>query len=392
MKLLINIFVLAGLWFFANQAHANEVSEDINKKFEGLEERIRQLESSGQDNRSSSVRKSSGRTGSSTTATGLSRAFNPALSVHGMFLGTYVNKGNNDNTREVKTGLEVQEVELNLSANVDSWLRADLTLAIEGTSTVEVEEFVGRGLITNGLSFQVGKFFTAFGKHNLLHSHSFPFIDAPLINEEILGEEGLNEVGVGANYLLPIPWYSEINLQFLEGENALFNGPLNDDFLYLGHFKNLLDVNDELTAELGGSYAYGKNDTITGPNRSTHLTGLDLTFKWKPFGREQYKTFVWQNEFLHSSRDVNKNGIYTLMQYQFHKRWWAQGRYDFFSSEQGASEQDKHRYTGLLAFVPSEFTAIRLQYNYLDQFQKQDEHQVLLQLNFTFGSHPAHTY
>ena len=375
MKLLINIFVLAGLWFFACLAHADDGSVDIKNKIERLEERIQHLESSG-------------RTGSSTTATGISRTFNPALSVHGLFLGTYVNQGNNDNTRDIKTGLKVQEVELNFSANVVSWFRADLTLAIEGTSTVEVEEFIGQGLITNGLSFQVGKFFTSFGKHNLLHSHSFPFIDAPLINEEILGGEGLNEVGLGANYLLPSSWFSELNLQFLEGENALFNGALNDDFLYLGHWKNMLDMTDELTAEIGGSYSYGKNDIMS----DTQLTGLDLTFKWKPIGREQYKTFVWQNEFIHSSRDVDKNGIYTLMQVQFHRRWWVQGRYGYFSSEQSASDLDKHRYTGLLAFVPSEFTAIRLQYNYLDQFQEEDEHQVLLQLNFTFGSHPAHAY
>ena len=33
-----------------------------------------------------------------------------------------------------------------------------------------------------------------------------------------------------------------------------------------------------------------------------------------------------------------------------------------------------------------------MKYNFLDQSVSENEHQVFLQLNFTFGSHPAHTY
>ena len=372
-----------------------EEKKYFQNRIEKLESRVKQLEAEKTRKPSASSTRR-GVSSGSTTATGVSRYFNPAISVNGLLLGTYVNEGRNDNSREVKTSLEVQEVEMRFTANIDSYLHGDLTVAFEDDE-VEIEEIIASLLVTNNLSFTAGKFFTPFGKHNLLHTHNFPFIDAPLINEEILGEEGVNEVGVGMALLLPTPWFSEINLQLLEGENNLFNGPLNDDFLYLIHWKNLIELTNELTAELGGSFAYGRNDLVTGPYNHTKLAGADLTFKWKPAGRELYRTLVWQTEFMNSSREVDKKGIYTLLQYQFARRWWVQGRYDFFTIPRdqvggGELKQDKHRYSTLLAFVLSEFSAIRLQHNFLEQSVAKDEHQVFLQLNFTFGSHPAHAY
>lgn len=367
----------------------------LKNRLEKLEKRVHQLESekSVQKKKISRTVKPKPRRSS---AFGPSRAFNPAISVNGLLLGTYVNQGRADSSREVKTGLEVQEVELRFTANIDSYLHGDLTVTFEDDE-VEVEEIIVSLLLTNNLSFRAGKFFAPFGKHNQLHTHAFPFIDAPLINEKILGKEGLNEAGVGMAWLLPTSWFSEIDLLFLEGENGLFNGALNDDFLYLVHWKNLVELGDELTAELGGSFAYGRNELVTGPYNYTTLAGADLTFKWKPAGRERYRTLIWQTEFIYSSRDVDKKGVYSLVQFQFARRWWLQGRYDFFSIPRdqvggGELKQNQHRYSTLLAFVLSEFSAIRLQYNYLDRFRKNDEHQAFLQINFTFGSHPAHKY
>ena len=183
------------------------------------------------------------------------------------------------------------------------------------------------GTILNKLSFRAGKFFTPFGKHNLLHTHSFPFIDAPLINEEILGEEGLNETGMGVDYRIPAPWLSSLSLQFLEGENDLFSSPANDDFLYLAHWKNVMGFTSDLTTELGGSFAYGKNDLRA--NGHTDLYGANLTFKWEPAGHDEHRKLIWQTEYIQADAEVDKKGFYSLAQYQFAKRWWGQSRYDF---------------------------------------------------------------
>lgn len=353
-------------------------------RYEDLEKRIFSLE---KERRTSKSKNSS-------TATGISRRFNPSLSLNGLFLGTYNSEGNFDSTKEVRTGLKVQEVELRLAAYIDTFLKADVTLAIEGTETIEVEEAIAEAIITRNLSFRAGKFLAPFGKHNQLHTHAFPFIDLPVVNEEILGEEGLNEIGMGFSWLLPTDWFSDITFQVLEGANTLqFNGPAGSDFAYLIRSKNLWDLSDETTMELGGSYVNGKN-SLASPSsfdNKTHLAGADLTFKWKPGGREAYKTFIWQTEFIGSFREQTQEGWYTLMQYQFAKQWWAQGRYSGYTIPQGPNKTDKNQWSALLAWAPSEFSAVRLQYNRLNQATA-DEDQVLLQLNFTIGSHPAHQY
>jgi hypothetical protein len=397
MKTLSLLFLALICALVCPNAYAEEKKYFTNR-IEELEKRVKQLESKKPPRPSTSPALRGLPSGSS-SATGFSRFFNPAISINGLLLGTYADQGRSDSSREVKTGMKVQEVELQFTANVDSYILGNLTIAFEDDE-VEIEEVIASLIVTNSLAFQAGKFFTPFGKHNLLHTHRFPFIDAPLINKEILGDEGINEVGVSTSLLLPTTWFSEITLQVLEGDNSLFSGPLNDDFLYLAHWKNLIELTEELTAELGGSFAYGKNSLASGPYNSTTLAGANMTFKWRPAGRELYRTLIWQSEFINSSREVDKKGLYTSLRYHFNRRWWVQGRYDFLTVPRDAVSDDedrdiaqtKNRYTGLLAFVPSEFSTLRLQYNFLDSSVAENEHQVLLQLNFTIGSHPAHAY
>jgi hypothetical protein len=337
-----------------------------------------------------------------TTATGFSRFFNPAISTNGIYLGTYNSEQNGNSDAETKTGFKIQEQELIFTAMVDNYLRANLMVAFEDDE-VEIEESYVDALLTAGLSLRAGKWFQTFGKHNFLHTHQFPFVDKPLVNEEIFGEEALNEVGFGLNYLAPTPWYTEFVFNVLEGANdSLFNGPLNDDFAYLFHLKNLWDINEETTVELGGSYSFGRN-SIGSPNGDTQIVGGNFTVKWVPSQRARYNQVEWQTEYISSSKetgvtgavdnpDEDKAGIYSYLKYQFAQNWWAQARYGFFGLDKPAGTNDKDRITGMLAYTPTEFSAIRFQYNYLDEDNIQAEHQLFLQLNYTMGSHPAHFY
>jgi hypothetical protein len=374
----ITRYVLLIILFF------NPASAWSANQYEKLEKRIRVLEKDKREFKSQNP----------STATGISRRFNPSLSVNGLFLGTYNSQGNFDSTKENRTGLKIQEVEIRMAAYVDTFLRADFTFAFEGTSAIEIEEGIIDAVVTRNLSFRTGKFLAPFGKHNQLHTHAFPFIDKPIASEEILGEEGLNEIGLGVSYLLPTDWFSDVTFQVLDGANTnQFNGPGGSDFAYLVRQNNLWDLSDETTMELGGSYVYGKNSlaSTSSFDNKTHLAGADLTFKWKPAGREAYKTFIWQTEFLGSFREQTQEGWYTLIQHQFAKQWWVQGRYSGYTIPHGTNKTDKNQWSALLAWVPSEFSALRLQYNHLNQATA-DEHQVFMQLNFTMGSHPAHKY
>jgi len=339
------------------------------------------------------------------TATGFSRLFNPAISANGLLLGTYRSEGNANTSASTKTGFKVQEVELQATANVDNYLRANLVTAFEDTSTFEIEEFYVDAVISRDFSLRLGKWFTNFGKHNFLHQHQFPFIDAPLINLKVFGDESLNESGIGLNYLLPLPWYSELIFDVLEGDNTvLFNGTSNNQFAYLFHARNLWDLNEDTTIETGGSFVFGKNGAGT-DNNSSFAAGGNLTLKWIPSQKARYRQIEWQTEYIHSERegginaalslpnpDTQRAGMYTYLKYQFDQNWWAQGRYDYYGFEKALGEKDQFRLSGLVGYVPSEFSAVRLQYNYLDDKLNRNEHQVLLQLNFTMGSHPAHNY
>lgn len=326
-----------------------------------------------------------------TTTTGLSRAFNPAISANGLFLGSYTSR--EEEGAEPGTGLHFQEMEVQLASFVDSYLKADLILALPGGEGIEVEEGY---VLTQGLPYNLilkaGKFYAELGRHNTLHTHAFPFIDPPLVLEHLLGDEGLNETGLGLSALLPAPWYAELSGQVLNGDNALFASPRGRDLLCVGHLKNFWDLGDAATLELGGSWAGGDNQD----QELSSLAGADLTLKWRPPRRSLYRGLVWQSEYLYARRGrpvgaEKQGGCYTLLQYQFARRWWAQVRWDLFGLPRLAGAEREHRLSGLLALVPSEFSALRLQYSRLDR-EGGAENQVLAQFNFTIGSHPAHRY
>lgn len=334
------------------------------------------------------------------TITGISRRFNPAISLNGLFLG-----GVSSKHEEMHRIFRIQEIETYFTAFVDPYLKGDITLAIHSHSHedehegehhegyhLEIEEaYVTTQNLPGNLTFRMGKFLSSFGKHNLLHTHQFPFIDPPVANLKIFGEEGLNEVGIEASWLTPLPFYSEIILEVMEGENEnLFESSKAWDLAYLLHLKNLWDLSESTTLELGISGTYGRIHGEEGWKGWASVFGGDLTLKWKPPERAIFRSFMMQMEFLESIKKVEEGkeksfGLTTCALYQFSRRWWAGGRYDFFKNE-----ENPQKLSFLLAFVPSEFAAVRFQYNL--NFNEEVIHEGMVQLNFTIGSHPAHKY
>ena len=378
MKIFGILFLLLGFFYSSTNAYAisdGKIREDIKQ----LKQRIKQLESGRKNSQLNNI----------STATGLSRSFNPAISLNGLLLGTYNSEGNDNSSQSNKTGLSVQEMELQIAGNVDTWFRVSSIFSMEGTENFGLEALVGSGLITNNLSLQVGKFFVPIGQHNQLHKHVQPFIATPVSNEMVLGEDGIKEIGFGAIYLLPVPFFSEINLQILEGENAdLFASTLNDGFAYLTRSANTFDLSDETTMDANLAYAFGDN-SLTGTFKTTEVLGVDIRFKHKPLGREAYRTTIWQSEFLTSTREQIKTGFYTYLQQQFNMRWWAQGRYSH--SYQESDRSDQNQYSLALSYVSSEFIETKLEYTHLNQYAA-DENQLFLRFNFTLGLHKGHSY
>lgn len=338
---------------------------------------------------------------------GILNSFNPAISVNGLFGGGY--SSNLETTQRLSNpdfhnGFNFHEAEFQFTADVDPYWKANFILAVDRAGKVDIEEGyvtseqLPYDLLPRDTGLKLGKFFAGFGKHNLLHTHQFPFINRPLINQAVFGDEGLKEPGLGVSYLLPSPWFSELTFQGVAGENdGLFRDGADSKRrgAYLGHWKNFFDLSDATTVEVGNSYIAGRNSDAG--HRLSQAIGLDLTMKWRPLQQSTERALIWQNEYIYFDRERERDpstrggGLYSSLQYQFARNWWVQGRYDLLGVPK-LDDGRKNRWSTLLALVPSEFSALRLQHSYTAQSHGKSVNEILLQMNFTIGSHPAHQY
>ncbi len=347
--------------------------------------------------------------------------FNPDISVNALMLYQNSNRGSDENV-EPQNGATLQEAEIQFTADVDPYSKFmatfslhpeidTLTIPHSAEYVIDPEELFVETLQLPQLSIRAGKFKTPFGRHNQLHTHAFPFIDAPLINDVLLGEEGLNDIGISAAYLIPgMPWYSEATGQILSGRTEgpdYFNSRSPNASVYLMHLKNLWEVSEEASIELGLSGVEGKNSFQNQASLyqqgDTKFLGLDFTLKWRPLVGGKGRAIYWSTEYIDRQidRPMSKNsgkGYATWIQYQLAPRWWAQARSEYLQVEDTdsvaplANPPHQRKYTALVAFLPSEFSGLRLQYSNLYDGGEKPEQKFLLQFNAMIGAHPAHAY
>lgn len=349
------------------------------------------------------------------SATGISRAFNPAISVNGLFASMGSSK-DQPIWKELglKTGLHYQEISMEMTSNIDVYLQSKVVFSATEDDNVNIEEAYFTTLqMPIPVIFRGGKMLNTFGRHNLYHLHHFAFAEAPMILNQVFGGD-LCEVGLEASYLIPFNWYSDLTVGVLNGDNPyLFQSEKQGDLAYLVHFDNLWDMTDEISARLGGSFLTGKKEMHEMlKSISSQTLGVDFYLKWKPLKYGRYRSLILQGEYIHSSfihdgiRTDPLHGFFFQAMRQFNLRWWIQGRYDWFerSSElfiifpepKDLEYIPNHNLIGkrasfALAYVPTEFSAYRLQYNWTT-LDEQTEHQIIFQINITMGSHPAHKY
>jgi hypothetical protein len=366
-----------------------------------------------------------GQTSVDAAATGISRAFSPAISVNGLFYGLGTDRSQILwSELGLESGMHYQEICLEMTANVDVYLQSKIAFSADEQEGLGVEEaYLTTLRMPLPIIIRGGKMLNTFGRHNLYHLHHMAFAELPIVLNQVFGPD-LNEVGIETSYLLPLPWYSDVVGGFLNGNNErLFNSSKKSDFAYLAHWDNVYDVTEELCLRLGGSYLTGNRglyyadqyQTAIGPDTSrisSRTWGLDLYVKWKPLKRGRYRSFVLQGEYVRSNLRIEDqltrpvSGFFLQALNQLNLRWWIQARYDWYnrpkelyrffpgsdiSFEQIGADLDCNRWSVALAYVPTEFSAYRLQYNRID-ICGEIENQFLVQVNVTIGSHPAHKY
>ncbi|MFQ5580755.1 MAG: hypothetical protein ACE5FZ_09085, partial [Nitrospiria bacterium] len=275
-----------------------------------------------------------------------------------------------------------------------------------------------------GLQIMAGQFFTRFGRLNRLHPHAWDFADQTIINTLMFGGDGLRNPGVQISVLLPLPFYLELigSVQNARGETAAsflsapeetFAGrPILDkeiesgnDLLYMSRLKTSFDLSETISSIVGTSHLFGSNGT--GIDTQTRIHGIDLFVKWKPLMTDHGWPFATlQGEVMRRSYEAGKtttlpgetfntDGYYIQSLYGFKRRWVAGVRFGSADATRPDDPRtgDRWRISPNLTFYPSEFSKIRLQYNFDQSDDLNDPIQaVFVQYEFLIGAHAAHTF
>ena len=321
----------------------------------------------------------------------LSKIFNPDIAVVGNFLGAV-----GENSIEAAPALEMSEAELSLQAIVDPYARADFFVAASSEG-VELEEgFLTLTSLPGGLLAKVGKMKQQFGKVNTLHPHSLPWVDAPLVQKNLLGgEEGLNDSGISVSKLLLNPWvFLEATGEIYQGSSGLFQTHERSDVSWLGRVRGYRDLTEAANIDIGTSFARGHNDA--GPDFTTRVFGVDATFRYRPLRRAIYRRFVGRSELIWSRRgqeggDISAFGMYASAEYQFGRRWFGGVRYDRAERAYDSTLVDKGP-SFVLTYWPSEFSQIRGQYRRTRYAEGVTSNEALFQFLFAIGAHGAHPF
>ena len=322
-----------------------------------------------------------------------SKALNPDISVAGDLRAAI-----GHNQVSPVPALELHEVELGLRAIIDPYSRGDIFLAISNEG-VEIEEgYLTFTSLPGGIRARVGKMRADFGKVNLTHNHVLPWIDRPLVTENLVnGEEGISDMGLSLARILPAPgnFFLEATAQVFAGNSGtLFQATGRKDVSFVGHLRGYQDLTDNSNLEIGYSHARGHNEL--GSEYKTTLNGADLTLRWKPLARSIYTSFLWRTEAVWSRRDQldgpqRSFGLYSSVDFRLNQRWTVAARYDW--SERASNAQQLDRGASFLAtYWFSEFSQLRGQFRRVRYDGHKDASELRLQLSFVFGAHGAHAF
>ena len=340
-----------------------------------------------------------------TSSTMFSNLANPAIGVNALASGQAAP------TLNEPYGLHFDEAELSFISVVDPYWTLSGNIVFTGDGTVDPEEIWARSTNIPGIQLKLGNLRGSFGKHGLLHTHAFPFIQAPVIMANTIGEEGFKDAGLEAAWLTPLPWYAELTggaygAKPQDDEHPLdFGSSRHDNIPYLGHFKNQFDVNDETTLELGASTLQGRGSD----DRRHGAYGGDLTVRNVPARNSNRRGWILQSEYLQKGSSGGgsyvreSDGGYASFQYRLSQVWWTgvrgetarQSFTDFVVDAAGAPLAAKvNRGSVNLAWAPSEFSFVRLEYSHAaaDAGVHPTDDRIMIQMSYTIGYHPAHAY
>ena len=332
----------------------------------------------------------------------------------------------------IQRGFSLRNAEISLDGAVDPYFKgfANIVFKLEKDQSTEVEleeAYLQSVALPANLQLKAGQFFANFGRQNTQHPHAWAFVDQPLILNRAFGPDGLRNLGAQLSWLPPTPFYTEAFIGVFNGQGGTAFSFRNPDgihgrtpidrelsgpgeLLYVPRIASSFDLTDQQTLVLGTSAAFGPNDT--GPHNRTEIYGADIYWKWKsPKAREGFPFVSVQAEGLYErfgagedlaaalpSENLRDWGFYLQSLWGIKPRWVAGLRGEFVTGNDGAFDAsdvfrgDRTRIAPNITWYPSEFSKIRLQYNYDHGQLFGDEHSVWMQFEFLLGAHSAHKF
>ena len=446
-------------WSGAGQAAADDVASlraelagmraEYDARVQALEARIGQLESAAAT--VAATPPPPPPPAPSARGGGGASAFNPAISM--ILAGNYASLSEDPATYRVagfipppsgtgpgERSFNLGESELTVAANVDPYFFANVTASLHADDTVSVEEAYFKTLaLSHGFTLKGGRFLSAVGYLNEIHSHAWDFVDQPLVYQ-VMFDGQLAQDGAQLRWVAPTDTFLEFGVETgnggrFPGTHRNVNG-LNGNaaFAHLGG-----DVGDSTSWRLGLSglderaadRSYEDFDQ-SGATVDNAFTGksrtwmLDATLKWAPHGDPTQHQLKLQGEYLHRSEDgqlafntfgSNLAGAYRSAQsgwylqgvYEFMPRWRAGLRYDALDSGTPdiglvtagllpraafplLASASPDRTTVMLDWSLSEFSRFRAQFAWDQARAQQRDQQLLLQYIFAIGAHGAHKF
>jgi hypothetical protein len=353
-------------------------------------------------------------------------------------------------------GFTLQGAELSLTGAVDPYFTAEAHLTAAPEHGIELEEaFITTTGLPHALEVKAGYQLIEFGRANTLHMHASGWINQPVIAGRLLGGEGSRSTGARVAWLAPAPWYSQFSVGGYNGDDASlasFRGEAAGshehdhvdepertiagrlraeelttgswaDMLWSARWENAADLAG-VEAKLGLSWLGGAN--ATGEGTRSDIYGADLVLAATPTGgtvtslkltaeamlrRAEVAESADEDEdgnpFTAPQDELTDWGLYAQLVVGLGSRWSVglRGEYadasgasvghdGLMDSDADAVRDRRIRISPLASWRPSEFSRLRLQYDY-DRAQHLVEgpaHSVWLGLDVLIGAHPAHGF
>ena len=325
-------------------------------------------------------------------------------------------------------GFNLRHVELGFSAEVDPYFRAWTTVAVDEDGA-ELEEAVLQSTsLPYGLTLSGGKIKSGIGRINRQHSHSWDFLDQPLVNELFFGEHGLTEDGVQLTWLAPTPFYLLFGTEVFNGDNEQSFAVGDSEALpehaaprlYTAFMKTGPDLGPDHALQFGLSALGGRHQMVHEDEEcadgDTTVFGTDFVYKYDAKRSHGQGDFLLQGEYYYRDMDLDgkgdwsgspwtakQDGYYVQSLYGFLPRWRGGLRWDqvgltndLRTPEDGSvTYDDSYRLASMLDWKLSEFSLLRAQVGrgwYDTEEGRKDAWEFALQWQLTFGKHGAHDF